>query len=90
MEKLEIIYIDDFLVAINKPAGLLVHRTDLHRFATEFVVQILRDQLNMHVYPIHRLDKPTSGKLYIDNTDVSTLNDNQLAKIRREKIGFFF
>jgi len=36
------------------------------------------------------LDKPTSGKLYIDNTDVSKLNDNELAKIRREKIGFIF
>ena len=36
------------------------------------------------------LDKPTSGKLYIDDTDVSTLHENQLAKIRREKIGFIF
>jgi len=36
------------------------------------------------------LDKPTSGKLYIDGTDVSTLHENQLAKIRREKIGFIF
>jgi len=36
------------------------------------------------------LDKPSSGKLYIDSTDVSKLNDNELAKIRREKIGFIF
>jgi putative ABC transport system ATP-binding protein len=36
------------------------------------------------------LDKPTTGKLYIDNTDVYSLNDNKLAKIRREKIGFIF
>jgi len=36
------------------------------------------------------LDKPTSGKLYIENTDVSTLNENKLAKIRRKKIGFIF
>ncbi len=36
------------------------------------------------------LDKPSTGKLFIDNTDVSTLNENQLAKIRREKIGFIF
>lgn len=36
------------------------------------------------------LDKPTTGKLYIDNTDVSELTENQLAKIRREKIGFIF
>ncbi len=36
------------------------------------------------------LDKPTTGKLYIDDTDVSTLSENNLAKIRREKIGFIF
>jgi len=36
------------------------------------------------------LDTPTSGKLYIENTDVSTLNENRLAKIRRERIGFIF
>jgi putative ABC transport system ATP-binding protein len=36
------------------------------------------------------LDKPTTGKLFIDNTDVYSLNENKLAKIRREKIGFIF
>jgi len=36
------------------------------------------------------LDTPTTGKLYIEDTDVSILNENQLAKIRREKIGFIF
>jgi len=36
------------------------------------------------------LDKPTSGRLFIDEVDVSTLNENELAKIRREKIGFIF
>jgi putative ABC transport system ATP-binding protein len=36
------------------------------------------------------LDTPSTGKLFIDATDVSTLNDNQLARIRRQKIGFIF
>jgi putative ABC transport system ATP-binding protein len=36
------------------------------------------------------LDTPTSGNLYIEGTDVSQLTENQLAKIRREKIGFIF
>jgi putative ABC transport system ATP-binding protein len=36
------------------------------------------------------LDKPTSGNIFIDGRDVSTLNENQLARIRREKIGFIF
>lgn len=36
------------------------------------------------------LDKPTSGKVYIDNVDTSKLNDEELAKLRNEKIGFVF
>ena len=36
------------------------------------------------------LDKPSSGRYYIENTDVSTLSENKLATIRREKIGFIF
>ncbi len=36
------------------------------------------------------LDKPSSGKIFIDGKDVSLLNENELARIRREKIGFIF
>lgn len=36
------------------------------------------------------LDQPTSGKIFIDGSDVSMLNENELARIRREKIGFIF
>ncbi|MDD5372010.1 MAG: tRNA pseudouridine(65) synthase TruC [Sulfurimonas sp.] len=60
---LEILYRDEFLVAINKPSGLLVHRSPIDRHETEFAVQILRDQIGQFVYPVHRLDKPTSGVL---------------------------
>lgn len=60
---LEILYRDEFLVAINKPSGLLVHRSPIDRHETEFAVQILRDQIGAFVYPVHRLDKPTSGVL---------------------------
>lgn len=38
---------------------------------------------------IGALDKPTEGKVFIEGVDVSTLNDNQLADLRR-KIGFVF
>ncbi|OHE09077.1 MAG: pseudouridylate synthase [Sulfurimonas sp. RIFOXYD12_FULL_33_39] len=60
---LEILYKDEFLVAINKPSGLLVHRSPIDRHETRFAVQILREQIGRFVYPVHRLDKPTSGVL---------------------------
>lgn len=61
--KLQILYQDQNYLAINKSAGLLVHRTKLDRLATEFAVQTLQDQINQKVYPCHRLDRATSGVL---------------------------
>lgn len=58
-----IIYQDEFLVAIHKPAGLLVHRSPIDKHETEFAVQYTRDAVGQKVYPIHRLDKATSGIL---------------------------
>ncbi|MDO4429955.1 MAG: tRNA pseudouridine(65) synthase TruC [Lonepinella koalarum] len=60
---LEILYQDEYLVAVNKPAGMLVHRSWLDTHETQFVMQTLRDQICQHVFPIHRLDRPTSGVL---------------------------
>ncbi|POA98305.1 pseudouridylate synthase [Chromobacterium sinusclupearum] len=60
---LPILYRDDLLIAIHKPANLLVHRTMLDRHETRFAVQLLRDQIGQRVYPVHRLDKGTSGVL---------------------------
>ncbi len=60
---LEILYQDDDLVAVNKPSGLLVHRSMIDRHETEFALQLVRDQIGQRVYPFHRLDKPTSGIL---------------------------
>jgi tRNA pseudouridine65 synthase len=62
-ESLPIIYRDDSLIAIHKPAGLLVHRSALDRHETRFALQMLRDQIGQPVYPVHRLDKGTSGVL---------------------------
>lgn len=60
---LEILYQDEHLVAINKPSGLLVHKSMIDRHEIYYAMKILRDQLGQWVYPIHRLDKPTSGVL---------------------------
>ena len=50
-------------MAIDKPAGLLVHRTGLDAGETRFAVQLLREQIGRPVWPVHRLDKGTSGVL---------------------------
>lgn len=60
---LEIIYQDEHIVAVNKPAGWLVHRSWLDSHETVFVMQTVRDQIGQHVYTVHRLDRPTSGVL---------------------------
>ena len=60
---LDIIYRDGRTVAVNKPAGMLVHRSWLDSRETVFTMQTLRDQIGQHVYPVHRLDRPTSGVL---------------------------
>jgi tRNA pseudouridine65 synthase len=60
---LEIIYQDEWLVAVNKPSGWLVHRSWLDRHETVFVMQTVRDQIGKHVFTVHRLDRPTSGVL---------------------------
>lgn len=60
---LEILYRDTYLVAINKPSGLLVHKSPIDKHETAFALQMLRDQIGEYVYPVHRLDKPTSGIL---------------------------
>ena len=60
---LKILYLDDYLASVDKPAGLLVHRTGLDAGETRFALQMLRDQLGRPVWPVHRLDKGTSGVL---------------------------
>jgi tRNA pseudouridine65 synthase len=62
-EPLEILYKDTYIVAINKPSGLLVHKSPIDKHETRFALQEVRDQIGQYVYPVHRLDKPTSGVL---------------------------
>lgn len=84
--QLEIIYHDNHLVAINKPPGLLVHRTKIANDASEFALQLLRDQLDQHVFPCHRLDRKTSGVLLFAKDESSNrimqkkFADGQIAK----------
>ncbi|MCF2447715.1 pseudouridine synthase [Dyadobacter sp. CY345] len=75
---LEIIFQDENLVAINKPHGLLVHRSHIAADTSEFAVQILRDQIGQRVYPVHRLDRKTSGVLLF------ALNDEMNSRMQKQ------
>ena len=57
-----ILFEDDDFIAIHKPPGILVHRTKISE-DTQFVLQLLRQQIKQRIYPIHRLDRGTSGVL---------------------------
>ncbi len=64
MKKLDILYLDDFFAAVNKPSGLFVHPSSLGpKRERDSALRRLRRQLNGRVYPVHRLDRPTSGAL---------------------------
>lgn len=74
---LTILHQDEDLVVIDKPAGLLVHRSPIDRHETRFAVQQLRDQIGHRVYPIHRLDKPTSGLLMFARSSAAAARFSQ-------------
>jgi tRNA pseudouridine65 synthase len=76
MEKpiLTILYQDEYMVAVDKPAGLFVHRSYMDKDEIYFALQLVRDQVGQYVYPVHRLDRPTSGVLLFALTkEVATI-----------------
>jgi len=85
-EALEILYQDKYMVAINKPSGLLVHRSPIDKHETRFALQEVRDQIGQYVYPVHRLDKPTSGVLiFALNKEVAQILSEDFRENRVKK-----
>ena len=83
---LEILYQDEYLVAINKPSGLLVHKSPIDKRERRFALQEVRNQIGQWVYPVHRLDKPTSGVLiFALSSDVAKLLSEQFKEYTIQK-----
>ncbi|MFZ4456169.1 MAG: pseudouridine synthase [Bacteroidales bacterium] len=81
MSQLSILYSDDYFTAINKPCGMLVHRTSIAEDDNPVVLQLLRAQLNRMVYPVHRIDRPTSGVLiFAHSPEMTSLLQQELQK----------
>lgn len=85
--KLEILYQDEYLVAINKPTGLLVHKSMIDRHEIYYAMKMLRNQIDKWVYPIHRLDKPTSGVLLfaLDSESAKIMSEQFKSKTMQKK-----
>ena len=62
---LEVLYSDDQLAVVNKPAGLMVHDSKLARGETDFAADRLREQFGKPIFLVHRLDRATSGCLLL-------------------------
>ncbi len=83
---LEILYQDEWLVAVNKPSGWLVHRSWLDRDEKVVVMQTVRDQIGQHVFTVHRLDRPTSGVLLMAlSSEVAHLLSQQFEQHKMQK-----
>lgn len=62
---LEILFEDDDLVAVNKPANLAVHRSAFVGPDDAFLIDLLREQVDGRLHLAHRLDRATSGVLLV-------------------------
>lgn len=73
--ELTVLYADDALAVIDKPAGLMVHDSALARGETDFAADRLREQFGKPIFLVHRLDRATSGCLLLafDRDTASTL-----------------
>lgn len=76
---IEILYQDKDLIIVNKPSGIMVHNSPITE-DTVFLLQLVRDQIKQRVYPIHRLDRGTSGVLAFGKTRAEAARIQELIK----------
>lgn len=82
----DILYEDEHLIAINKPSGIMVHRTKITEDKA-FVLQLLRDQIGQRLYPVHRLDRGTSGVLLMaKDSETASFVGQQFQERQVEKV----
>ena len=79
---LAVLFCDEQLAVIDKPAGLMVHDSKLARGETDFAADRLREQFGKPIFLIHRLDRATSGCLLLafDRETASALGKNLMSQ----------
>ncbi|MET0807752.1 MAG: pseudouridine synthase [Pseudoxanthomonas sp.] len=81
-QSLGVLFADEHLAVIDKPAGLMVHDSKLARGETDFAADRLREQFGKPIFLIHRLDRATSGCLLLafDRETASALGKNLMSQ----------
>ncbi len=85
--ELPVLYVDDRLAVVDKPAGLMAHDSALARGETDFAADRLRAQFGKPIFLVHRLDRATSGCLLLafDREAASTLGKTLMeGEVRKE------
>ncbi|WP_456461098.1 pseudouridine synthase, partial [Lutibacter sp.] len=86
--QIEIVFEDNYIVIVNKPNDILIHNSYYARNIKEdTLLEILKQQMGSTLYPVHRLDRKTSGTLMLakkqENVAVfqKLFNTNQIEKV---------
>ncbi len=83
---MQILFKDDIIICINKPHGLIVHSTSIAQDVNQHALQLLRNQIGSHVYPVHRLDRKTAGALlFALNSQTNSIMQQQFMNQQVEK-----
>src|SRR5690606_19757659 len=81
-DDIRVLYADEYLAVVDKPAGLAVHGSRLTRGESAFLVDFLRARFGLRVHPAHRLDRATSGCLLVafDGTTAAALGAQLMSR----------
>lgn len=87
--KIEILYEDEYFVCVSKPNNVLIHHANYSKNVSNelSLIELLYNQLDQKLYPLHRLDRKTSGILILvkDTKHVSKFQklfyDNKIKKV---------
>ena len=79
--QIAVLYCDEALAVVDKPAGLMAHDSALARGETDFMADRLREQFGRQIFLVHRLDRATSGCLLLafDRESASALGKSLMA-----------
>jgi tRNA pseudouridine65 synthase len=79
---LDLLYRDEALAVVNKPAGLLAHRSQIAAHEDRFLLDQLREQLGQRCFLAHRLDRATSGALLLafDKSTAAALGEQFMGR----------